>query len=155
MALPAIVRGLVRGMIRQGATRRAILDRVASTFPWSRPQQVGTIISQELKQNAIATNIINADKRRTIDLATLAGCPAGTERVRIGITISYLDPRTGDRVERFGSQDVSARGRLADIVNDAIRQTIGFFDERGYDIPQLTSAATAGPTHYRVDFVRC
>lgn len=155
MALPAIVRGLVRMMVRGNLSKRTILDEVASRFPWSRPQSVGTLINQELRQHQIATDIMNADKRRTIDIANLAGCGPGTDRVRIGVTISYIDPRTGDRVERSGSQDVPARGRLADIVNDAIRQTVAFFDEKGYEIPQLTSAATSGTTRYRVDFVRC
>lgn len=155
MALPAIVRGLVRAMIRSTATRRAILDRAAASFPWSSPQQVGRLISEELRHDAAARTIMGLDKRRTTDLGQIVGCKDTIDKVRIGVTINYRDERTGEQRRYSDSHEVNSKGRLATILNEVLAKVIEDATRRGSPTPGVTSAMTAGPTNYRIDFVSC
>jgi hypothetical protein len=149
------VRGIVRDGVRAGAPRRDIIDEVTTRFPGVTPQRVGQLVSEEGRRQAAVDRLTAADKRRSIDVPAEMGCRGGNGRLRMSVTVSWTDPRTGV-TRTFGTTvETAGRGRLADILNDALSQVTDAARARGYDPGRITSAQTAGRTSYRINYVDC
>ena len=149
------VRGMVREGVRAGRSRRDIIDGVTDRFPSVTPQRVGQLISEESRRQTMVDRMISGDKRRNVDLAAESGCPAGTDRLRVRLTLAWVDAETGRRRTYSTTVETAAQGRLGGIINDAINQATHDALMRGYNIPKMFSTATRGDVSYRLEYAEC
>ncbi len=155
LAINPAIRGLVRAGIRAGRAAADIVSDVLSSFSRIRRSTVERLVREESDRQDIVDRVMARDKRRSIDLGELAGCPPGTTQVRIGVTIEWYDAREG-AWHRWGDSYVApSRGRLASIINDVLSRSLDAARGKGYSPPNVTSAMTSGRTRYRIDYVQC
>lgn len=155
MAVSGVIRGFIRALVREQIAPATIRERARRAFPYETPRAIATTTREEIGRQVIADQVMAADKRRRIDLGTIAGCPAGASHVRIGVTITYTDPATGIPRSRSDSYVTDRAGRLADLLNDVLSQSISAAGRSGSPTPEVTSAMTSGRTRYTIDYVRC
>lgn len=155
MAISGIIRGFIRALVRAGRDPASVRAATRAAFGWEAPRSIATATREEFARQAVADTVMNADKRRRIDLGTVAGCPASASQVRVGVTISFVDPATGLVKNRSDSYVTERSGRLADLLNSVLGQTIEAAGRSGSPTPEVTSAMTSGRTRYTIDYVRC
>lgn len=149
------VRGRVRKRVREGKTDSVISSEVRDLWPRIPERVIERRIEEERNRQAAVDVIMGADKRLRTDVAGLLGCPPGTGRVRMSITVFWTDPNTGIE-KRFGNTvQVPGSGRLGDILNAGIREVITSAKNKGYDPGKITSANSAGNSRYRIEYVEC
>lgn len=150
-----VIRGFIRYLVRSGISANTIRARTRAAFPWEAARTIASVVREENARQVIADQVMNADKRRRIDLGTIAGCRASATQVRVGVTISYVDPATGVVKNRSDSYVTDRAGRLADLLNSVLGQTMEAAGRHGSPTPEVTSAMTSGRTRYTIDYVRC
>lgn len=155
MPVSGVLRGFVRALVREGIAPSTIRARTRAAFAHETPRVIAATVREERQRQDIADAVMSADKRRSVDLGAFAGCPASATEVRIGVTISYVDPHTGAERTRSDSYITRRAGRLADLLNSVLGQAISSAGARGSPTPDVTSAMTSGRTSYVVDYVRC
>lgn len=150
-----MVRGIVRAAVRAGDTLGDATGRVNRSFPRIRDATIRRLWEEETTRQAAVDVVANRDKRRNVDIASLAVCPPGTDQVRIGVTLIFPDPVSGGSRRWGDSHVVAAQGRLADILNDVLGRSIDAARGQGYEVPEIRSAMTTGRTKYRIDYIEC
>ena len=155
LSVNPVVRGTVRGGVRAGDTDDEIISDVQSSFPSYDETSVRGIITDERRIQGAISSITAEDKRTNVDLARRLKCPAGTKRIRIRITITFPSGPGGESRTYGDTVEIDARGRLADLLNDALKKVINNAVGKGYNPPALTSADTSGRIRYRVERMDC
>lgn len=155
MAANPVIRGRIRLGVRQGKTNAEIYASVSADFPSASPSAIGRETNNERARQQAVDTVTAADKRRTIDLGATLRCPKSTNRVRVRITITWTDPKTGETHTFGDTVEIGSKGRLADLLNDALNQVMASARSRGYQPQNVTSASTSGRARYRIEYLEC
>lgn len=151
-----LVRNQVRAAVRRGSsTDVEIASEVNNKFAGVNGTALNTLIRQERKRQLFVDKITKYDKRRNVDLKELTGCKGKDSHVRASITLVWYD-QTAEIYREYGtSLTLADKGRMADIINEAIQTVTKDALSRGYTIPTITSADKGGDSFYRFEFVEC
>jgi hypothetical protein len=150
-----VVRGVVRGGVRGSRPDDDIISDVQSSFPTLLEDDLRKLISEERAMQSVVSGVMEEDKRTNVDLARRLKCPKGTKRIRIRITITFPSGPGGDSRTFGDTVEIDARGRLSDLLNDALRKVIDRATGFGYTPPHITSSDTAGRIRYRIERMDC
>lgn len=155
LSVNPVVRGIVRGGVRAGATDDDVISDVQGSFPGMSEDDVKKILADERRIQGAIESITQEEKRKNVDLARRLKCPAGTSRIRVRITITYTDPLTGAGQTFGDTVEIDARGRLQDLLNDALGKVIDRALAKGYQPPLIRSSQTSGSVRYRIERMDC
>jgi hypothetical protein len=150
-----VVRSIIRGGVRGSLTDDDILSDVQSSFPAMHEDDLKKMIVLERSMQSVISGVMEEDKRTNVDLARRLKCPKGTKRVRIRITITFPSGPGGESRTFGDTVEVDARGRLADLLNEALRNVISRAVGFGYNPPHMTSSDTSGSIRYRIERMDC
>lgn len=155
LAVNTFVRSQIRDLVREGNSRTQVANAVNTRFANLNQNQLSNIIKQEQDRQARVDAIMNRDKRRSVNLARLVGCKGPNDTITASLVIDFRDTNTGQDVRYQQIVTLGKSGRLADLLNTAIAQTIQDAIGNGYQPPTITSANTSGPNRFRLDYVEC
>lgn len=155
MSANPVARSRVRSGVRHGRTNAEIEADLAELFPGISPSTVRTMAARERAAQRGVDTVMDHDKRKTVDLGTMLKCGKRTERIRARITITWTDPKTGESKTFGDTVEMNAKGRLADLLNEALDQVLASARDRGYTPTNVTSADTTGRARYRIEYLEC
>lgn len=150
-----LVRGLVRSEVRGGRSFTEVVNAVVERFNNVDRRSLNAMVRQEQQRQMRVDTVMNADKRKTLDLRQLAGCQRKSDSVMASITISWYDDTRGVRREFTQVAVLGNSGRLSDNINRAIAAVAQDAVGRGYVPPKITSAMTTGSNYYSINYIEC
>lgn len=154
LGLTPMIRSRVRAGIRAGLGESAILSDVEGAYPNATEGSIRRIISQETTRQSAVDRIMSKDFRRRTNLHSIVGCGKG-EQVRARITVTWVDPATGESRTYGHTTILQNQGVMSHILNSAIQEVLDDATGRGYQPPRITSGMTGGHTFYRLEYVEC
>lgn len=144
-----------RRYVRMGAGSADIVSRLAEDYPTLALSQIRQIADREEYRQTVRRDILNTPLWQFTRPERMAHCGTTGDRVRIKISIRYIDQSTG-LPERFDhTTDLRAGKRAGDILNQAIADVIREARERGYNPPDILAGDRFGANTWDIDYAEC
>lgn len=150
-----LLRNVVREGIREGRTNKDIHERIEDRYGEFTVSTIDRMISQETRRQNAVTSLAGIHKNKVVDMRRLTGCTDPGQTIRAYITLHWQDEASERIFDKGVSVLIPPRGRLGEILNNAINDAANFLISKNYPPPTMTHANTSGKKYYRLEYVEC
>ncbi len=155
LAVNTFIRSQVRNLVRSTPQNDAVISEITARFPTVNKNMLRSTVAQERARQTGINTIMEADKRRNVDLGATLKCSGPNQTITASIELMFPDPLIGGERRFQGIVTLDKVGRLATILNTAIQDVIDRAVNRGYEPGTITSANTTGSHRYQINYIEC
>jgi hypothetical protein len=148
--------GTARQAVRLGHSEADVRVLLRTKYPHASRTQILSVVRTEIVRQKNVDYLMTHDRGQFANIPGATGCPPGTGRVRIGITVTVKNDTTG-QTKQFGHTAESTKaGTIRKLINDAIKQAEEAARGAGYTPYGLSEKnEPLNAPHYEITYVDC
>lgn len=151
-----MIRRRARDGVILGRSAADIASSIKTALPKANLNTIRRLVREEQGRQGRVDALLNADRRLQILNVGLFGCGPKTKELRIRVTVTINDPRTGAR-RQFGHTVQAGVGMTVEgMLNAVIAEVENEASQKGYGTLGVSySSRTSTQPHYQIEYVDC
>lgn len=149
------VRAAAKTLINAGVERATAVRDLASRYPSVSLAEVNRQYDYVVDSIEIVDRLMAHPKRLFANPSVVAGCADRSNRVRVRVTINFIDGGTGERVRFSHQTDLRGGGQWGNVLYHAINDTVLMARMRNYKPPEMGYEHITGMPFYTIDYAEC
>lgn len=150
------ITGAARQLIRLGHSEADVVYTLRARYRNATLTEIRSRTHLEVVRQRNVDYILTHDRGQFANIPGATGCPPGTGRVRIGITITVKNEETGATKQYGHTAELTKAGTIRKMLNAAIKQAEEAAQGSGYETFGLTEKnEQLNRPHYSITYVDC